>query len=430
MSRRGGDTIMSVGIILFGLFAIFLIMGIPIGFVIALASIGGILFLEFPIELLAQRFFTAVDSFSLMAIPLFMVAGSIMSQGSLTKRIIDFALTFVGNIRGSLSQVVALSGIAMGGISGSGVADTAALGSILYPAMKDKRYDGGFSAALIAASGSIGLIIPPSVALIIYGVTTQASIGDLFMAGLVPGIMIGIGFMIYSYYVAKKNNYPKEGKVDAKGKWESFKRSIWALVMPLIIIFGIRGGIFTPTEGGAIVSAYALIVSMFVYKDLKTKDLPKIFFDAAISTATIGIIICATSLFSWLLSNEQIPQKITYALLEITDNKIILLLIINIILLICGMFLDSGPAIMLLAPILAPVATNLGVDLVQFGLVMVVNLTIGLLTPPVGTAMYVTSNISGVPIFRLSKSLIPFWLIMIGVLLAITFIPGLTAVFI
>lgn len=419
-----------MGQILFGLFAVFIILGIPIGFVLALASIGAIFNADYPIILLSQRFFTSLDSFPLMAIPLFMLAGAIMGYGGITRRIVNFALSFVGNIRGSLAHVVSISGIIMGGISGSGVADTAAIGTIMIPEMTKRKYDLGFSAALVAASGSIGLIIPPSIAMIIYGVTTNASIGDLFVAGIIPGVLIGAGFLLYSYYVAQKYDYPKEGKVSLQGKWESFKDASWALAMPFIIIFGIRGGIFTATEGGAVVSAYCLLISMFVYKEIKIKDLPKIMYEAAVSTATIATIIAATSLFSWLLASQQIPQQITTALLGVTDNKVLLLLIINFLLLIAGMFLDSGPAIMLLAPILAPVAITLGVDPVQFGVLMVINLTIGLLTPPVGTAMYVASNISGVPILPLSKKLMPFLAIMITVLLLVTYVPAVTTIFI
>lgn len=418
-----------MGAILFGLFVILLILGIPICFVLALSSTGAVVYADYPLVVISQRFFTALDSFPLMAIPLFMLAGSIMGNGGITRRIIDFALSFVGNIRGSLSHVVAISGIMMGGISGSGVADTAALGSIMVPEMSKRGYDKGFAASLVAASGSIGLIIPPSIALIIYGVTTQSSIGDLFVAGIIPGVLIGIGFLIYSYMVAKKYDYPKEGKVSWAGRWKSLKETVWALLMPIIIIVGIRGGIFTATEGGAVVAVYSLLISMFIYKEIKIKDLPKICFEAAVNTATISTIIAATSLFSWLLSSEQIPQEITKALLGITNNPILLLLIINLILLFTGMFLDSGPAIMLLAPILAPVAADMGVNMVQFGLVMVINLTIGLLTPPVGTAMYVASNISEVPILKLSKKLMPFWIIMITVLLMVTFIPPITLLF-
>lgn len=412
--------------ILFGGFVGFLILGLPIAFVLGLASMGAILCTDYPIEVLSQRLFTALDSFPLMAIPLFMLAGTLMGSGGITRTIIDFALAFVGNIRGSLAHVVAISGVIMGGISGSGVADTAALGTVMIPEMKKRQYNVEFSAAMVAASGSIGLIIPPSIAIIIYGVTTQASIGDLFLAAIVPGLLIGFGFLLYSFYYARKHKYPKEGTVSFDEKVLRFKNAIWALLMPFIIIFGIRGGIFTATEGGAIISVYALAIGMFVYKEIKLKDLPEIFFKAAINTAAISSIIAATSLFSWLLASEQIPQAITNLLLTSTDNRILLLLLINIILLCCGMFLDSSPAIMLLAPILAPVAISLGMHPVQFGLVMVINLTIGLLTPPVGTALYVASNISGVPLGRLSLYMGPFWLIMITVLLLVTFVPSLT----
>jgi C4-dicarboxylate transporter DctM subunit len=412
--------------ILFVSFVVFMVIGIPIGIVLALSSIAAIFYADYPLTILGQRFFASLDSFPYMAIPLFMLAGSIMGHGGITRRIIDFSLSLVGNIRGALAHVVATSGIMLGGISGSGVADTAALGSIMVPEMKRRNYDVGFSAALVAASGSIGLIIPPSIALIIYGVTTQTSIGDLFLAGLIPGVLIGLLFLVYSYFVAKKHNYPKEGSVNWSNIWRSFRKAFFALLMPVIIIVGIRGGMFTATEGGAIISVYAFIISMFVYREIRIKDLPKIFFDAAMSTAIISTIIAATSLFGWLLTSEQIPQRATSFLLGLTDDKILLLLLINVILLICGMFLDSGPAILLLSPILAPVAMSLDVNMVQFGLIMVINLTIGLLTPPVGTAMYVASNVSGVPILQLTKKLVPFWLIMIAVLLVVTFVPQLT----
>lgn len=415
-----------IGSILFGGFVLFLVMGIPIAFVLALASMGAICYAEYPIEVLCQRLFTAIDSFPLMAIPLFMLAGTLMSYGGITRTIVDFALAFVGNIRGSLAHVVAISGVIMGGISGSGVADTAALGSVMIPEMKKRNYNVEFSAAIVAASGSIGLIIPPSIAIIIYGVTTQASIGELFLAAIVPGVMIGFCFLLYSFYYARKQGYAKEGAVSFAEKVRRFKSAIWALFMPFMIIFGIRGGVFTATEGGAIVSVYALAVGMFVYKEIKLSDIPKICFQAAVNTAAISSIIAATSLFSWLLASEQIPQTITRLLLSATDDRVLLLLLINVLLLFCGMFLDSSPAIMLLAPILAPVAMSIGVNPVQFGLIMVINLTIGLLTPPVGTALYVASNVSGVPLGKLSMQMVPFWLIMITVLLMVTFIPEMT----
>lgn len=415
-----------IGILLFGIFFVFLFFGLPVGFALGVACIGGVAYGNYPVSILTQRFFTAVDSFPLMAIPLFMLAGAIMGHGGITKRIIDFALCFVGHIRGGLAMVVAITGIIMGGISGSGVADAAAIGAIMVPEMSKRKYDRPFSGALCACCGSIGLIIPPSIAIIIYATTANVSIGDLFMAAYAPGICIGVGFLLFCYIIGRIKHYPKGERV-AKGEtWRRFKDAVWALLMPLIIVFGIRGGIFTATEGGAVISVYGLLVGMFIYKEITIKDLPAVLLEAAESTATIGTIICATTLFSWLLTSEQIPAKITNWLISLTSNKYLLLLLINVLLLITGMFIDSGPAIMLLAPILCPVATSLGVNLVQFGLVMVINLTIGLLTPPVGTAMYVGSNVAGVPIKDISRALLPFIGIMFAVLMLVTYVPAFT----
>ena len=335
-----------------------------------------------------------------MAIPLFMLAGTFMSKGGITEAIIGFALSIVGGIRGSLAHVVAISGIIMGGISGSGVADTAALGTVMVPEMKKRGYDVEFSAALVAASGAIGLIIPPSIAIIIYGVATQSSIGDLFLAAVIPGVAIGFGFLIYSWWYTRKHNYPAEGAVPFKEKVLRFKTAFWALLMPVMIIWGIRGGVFTPTEGGAVVAVYALILSLFV-----------------------AIIIASTSLFGWILASERIPQMLSAALVAITDNKIILLIIVIGLLLIVGMFLDSSPAILLLSPILAQAMQAVGVDLVQFGIIMVITLTIGLLTPPVGTALFVSSNVTKVPLLKLSVRVLPFIGVMLLVTLIIAFIP-------
>lgn len=413
-------------ILLILIFLVFLFLGLPVGFAIILSTLSGLIIQQEPLALISQRFFTAIDSFSLMAIPLFMFAGSIMSKGTITKRLIDFALVIFYKSRGALAKVVTVTGIVMGGISGSGVADTAALGSILFPEMKDRNYDQGFSAAVIASSGSIGLIIPPSIALIVYGVSTQTSIGDLFMGGLIPGVLIGLCFLLYCHFVATKNNYPKENNISKEEKIKKFKDSIFALFMPIIIIVGIRGGIFTPTEGGAIVSMYALIISVFVYKDIKLKDLKSICLDAALSTAVITLIICATSALTWFLASNEIPQRVSMYIISLTDNKLLLILLMSILLLIVGMFIDSSPAIMMLSPILYPIASSIGINPVQFGVFMVILLTVGLLTPPVGTALYVVSNISKISIEKISKSLMPFWFIMVGIAIFVALFPILT----
>lgn len=416
-----------IAFLLFGGFALFLILGVPVAFGIALTSLGAILYQGYPMALFGQRLFTSVDSFPLMAIPLFMLAGSLMGHGGITRRIINLALALVGNIRGSLAHVVTTSGVIMGGVSGSGVADVAALGSVMIPEMKKRNYDAGFSAALVASSGSLALILPPSIAIIIYGVSNQASIGDLFLAAIAPGILIGLGFALYSYVYAVRHGYPTEGRVSGAEKWARFKEASWALMMPVIIIGGIRMGVFTPTEGGAVVAVYAFLVGLFVYKEFTLADIPKICMEAAIATAVIAAIIAATSLFGWLLTNARLPQTIAGAILGLTENKILLLLLINLMLLVVGMFLDSGPAILLMTPILGPVAAHMGVDPVQFGLIMVINLTIGLLTPPVGTALYLASSISGVPVMKLSRAMLPFIGIMLAVLALVTYVPGFTS---
>ncbi|SCM81691.1 putative TRAP transporter large permease protein HI_0050 [uncultured Sporomusa sp.] len=413
--------------ILFSTFIALVFLGVPIAFVLGIASLAAMVLVgDYPLQVVLQRMFAAVDSFPLMAIPFFMLAGSLMEKGGITSRIIGFALSLVGGIRGSLAHVVSITGVIMGGISGSGVADTAAIGSIMVPEMTKRNYHKDFSAALVAAAGSIGLIIPPSIAMIIYGVSAGASIGDLFMSGFVPGILIAGGFMVYSHYIAIKRGYPVEGKKSWPERWVSFKDSIWALMMPVIIIVGIRFGVFTPTEGGVVAAVYAIIVGKFIYKELNWSDFPDIFGKAVISTATISFLIATASLFSWLLACEQIPQQITQSILSLSDNKLVILAMINVLLLIVGMFLDSGPAIILLVPVLVPVAQSLDVNLVQFGLMMVINLTIGLLTPPVGTALYVSSNISKVPLVTLSRAILPFIGIMLLVLMLITYVPEMT----
>lgn len=413
--------------VLFGVFVFLVAIGVPISFVLGIASLAAMYFVaDYPMQVVVQRMFAGVDSFPLMAIPFFMLAGSLMEKGGITSRIIGFALSLVGGFRGALAHVVAIAGVIMGGISGSGVADTAAIGTIMVPEMSKRGYHLPFSAALIAASGSIGLIIPPSIAMILYGVASGSSIGDLFMAGFLPGILIAAGFMMVSTIIAKNRNYPTEPPMTGEQRWVSFRESIWALMMPVIIIVGIRMGVFTPTEGGVVAAVYAIVIGKFVYKELNWGDFPEILSEATASTAVISFLIATASLFGWLLASEQIPQEISDGILSLSSNKYVILLMINILLLIVGMFLDSGPAIILLVPVLVPVAQSLDVNLTQFGLLMVINLTIGLLTPPVGTALYVASNIAKVPLARLGTAVMPFIGVMLFVLGLITYIPQMT----
>ena len=414
-------------IVLFSVFAVLVFIGVPIAFVLGISSLTAMYFVaDYPMQVVVQRMFTGIDSFPLMAIPFFMLAGALMEKGGITSRIIGFALSLVGRLRGALAHVVAIAGVIMGGISGSGVADTAAIGSIMIPEMEKRGYHLPFSSSLVAASGSIGVIIPPSITMILYGVSSGSSIGDLFMAGFLPGILIALGFMAVSYFIALKRNYPSESPMTAKQKWLSLRESIWALMMPVLIIVVIRMGVCTPTEGGVLAAVYAIVIGKFVYKELKWTDFPNILAEATANTAVISFLIGTASLFGWLLASEQIPRHISEAILSISSNKYVILLLINVTLLIVGMFLDSGPAIILLVPVLVPVAQSLDVNLTQFGLLMVINLAIGLLTPPVGTALYVASNISKVPLSKLSVAILPFIGVMLTVLMMITYIPQLT----
>jgi C4-dicarboxylate transporter DctM subunit len=413
--------------VLFGMFVVLVAIGVPISFVLGIASMAAMYFVaDYPMQVVVQRMFAGVDSFPLMAIPFFMLAGSLMEKGGITSRIIGFALSLVGGLKGALAHVVTIAGVIMGGISGSGVADTAAIGTIMVPEMSKRGYHLPFASALIAASGSIGLIIPPSIAMILYGVSSGSSIGDLFVAGFLPGVLIAAGFMLVSHLVAKRRGYPTEPPMNGKQRWVSFKESIWALLMPVIIIVGIRMGVFTPTEGGVVAAVYAILIGKFVYKELDWKDFPEILSSATANTAVISFLIATASLFGWLLASEQVPQQISDAILGISSNKYVILLLINLSLMVVGMFLDSGPAIILLVPVLVPVAHSLDVNLTQFGLLMVINLTIGLLTPPVGTALYVASNISKVSLARLSTAILPFIGVMLVVLMMITYIPQMT----
>lgn len=413
-----------MALIMFLIFLFLVFFGVPISFALGISSVFTLIVIGgYPIAIVAQRMFTAVDSFPLMAIPFFMLAGLLMDRGGITKRIIDFSLGIVGSIRGALAHVVTVTAVIMGGISGSGVANTAAIGSIMIPEMKKRGYEADFSASLVACAGSIGLIIPPSIAMIIYGVSAQVSIGDLFMGGIIPGVLIGGGLMVMSYFIAKKKGYPIEQKVGKEEIFRRLKRSIWALFMPIIIIVGIRMGVFTPTEGGCIAAVYALFVGIVIHRDIKFNQVLGIFGDAVIITASISFLIATSSLFSWILTAEQIPQMITEVFLGLTNNKYIMLFLINLLLIIVGMFIDSGPAIILLAPILVPVAISMEINLVQFGVMMVINLTTGLLTPPVGTALFVASNISGVSIGKLSRAMLKFLVVMYAVMLLTAYVP-------
>ncbi|WP_078427944.1 TRAP transporter large permease [Alkalihalobacterium alkalinitrilicum] len=417
--------------VLFGSFALFLLLSVPIGIALGLATLVTILFSgSIPLEFLAQGLVTSVDSFPLMAVPFFILAGEIMGKGGISDRLFRVANTVVGNKTGGFAIATIITCMFFAAISGSGPATVAAIGGIMIPAMVRQGYDKKFATAVVAAAGSLGVIIPPSIPMVIYGVVGGTSIGNLFIAGIIPGVIVGLGLIMYSYFYSRKMGYR------GNGEKTSFKKFLvatwdakWALLIPIIILGGIYGGIFTPTEAAVIAVVYGLIAGLLLYRELKIKDLPKVFIDAALTTATILIIVGTATAFGRLLTIEQIPNQVAQAMLSISESPIILILLITILLLIVGCFMDTLAAIIILTPILLPIAVNLGYDPIHFGIIMVVNLAIGFITPPLGVNLFVGSGISGLSIEEISRAIVPFFLVMVFTLLLIVFIPQLSMFF-
>ncbi len=399
----------------------------PIAIAIGVASLMGILFQgTFPLMMVVQKMFGGTDSFHLMAVPLFMFTGVIMEAGGISRRIIDFANSLVGWLPSGLAAVTVVSAMFFSGISGSAAADTAAVGAILIPAMKKSGYESDFAAAVQASGGSIGVIIPPSIPMIIFGFLTGASIGQLFAGGILPGFMIGISLIIVATAISRKKGYVATVAFSLKEVWRTFKKAILALGAPIIILGGILFGIFTATESAAVAVVYALVVGMLVYKQIKIKDLFPLFRDGAITSAIVMFIISTASVFSWIAAVEDIPANLAGSLLGLTDDPVYLLLLINLILLIAGTFVETTAALILLVPMITAMLPSLGVDLVQLGVIVVTNLAIGMLTPPMGICLIVSCSISGDSLSAISLRILPFLAILLLDLLIITFYSPLT----
>ncbi|QOY34240.1 TRAP transporter large permease [Anaerobacillus isosaccharinicus] len=415
-------------LILFGSLTLFLLLSIPIGISIGLASLITILYSNvIPLEFIVQGLVTSVDSFPLMAVPFFILAGEIMGKGGISERLFRVANSIVGNVTGGFAIATIFTCMFFAAISGSGPATVAAIGGIMIPAMVRQGYDIKFATALVAAAGSIGVIIPPSIPMVIYGVTGSVSIGDMFIAGIIPGIIIGFGLILYAYYYSKKKGYKGTGvKPTLKNFGKEVWSAKWALLVPFIILGGIYGGIFTPTEAAVVAVIYGLIAGVFIYRELKFKEIPRVMIDAALTTATVLIIVGTATTFGRLLNLEQIPRKIADSLLTISDNKFVIILLILVLLLIVGCFMETIASIIILTPILLPIGISLGYDPIHFGVLMITGLAIGFITPPLGVNLFVGSGISGVSIEALSKAIFPFFLVMVLILVLISFIPQIS----
>lgn len=414
-------------IILFVVLLALIFINVPIA--IALAMSAALLFVtqsEMPIVAIFQRMFNSIDSFPLLAIPFFILAGKLMESGGISRRLIHLAQVILGRVRGGLALVSVISCAFFAALSGSAAATTAAVGAIMIPAMVKKGYDKNFSTAIQAAGGTIGVIIPPSVPLVLFGVTAGVSIADLFVAGIIPGVFVTVALLILVYIISIIKGYGGGEKYNIKEFFIALKDSILALMMPVIILGGIYSGLFTATEAALVAVVYGLIVGVFIYREIKLKDLYQIFSSATVMSASILFIIAGASIFAYYLTRERIPTRITEALLSVTDNWIIALLIINLILLVVGTFMETAAAILILTPILAPVASALGIDLVHFGIIMIVNLAIGYITPPVGLNLFVANKIAGTRFEGIVRAIIPFIIVMIVCVLIISFVPSLS----
>ncbi len=413
--------------LLLGLFIILLILRVPITFTLAISSIVTAFYLDIPLLAIIQRMVQGVNSFSLLAIPFFILAGEIMSQGGISRRLIEFSNVLIGRVRGGLAQVNVLASMFFGGISGSAVADVSSIGTMMIPMMKKKGYDADFAVGITVTSACQGVIIPPSHNMIIYAMAAGGvSVGRLFLGGFVPGVILGLALMIISFIIATVRKYPKEQRYSLKESLKIIKDAVLGLLTAVIIIGGVISGVFTATESAAVACLYAFIITFFVYREIPLKRFAGILYSSLKTLAMVMSLIAAASAFGWLLAYLKIPAAATSALLTITNNRVLLLLLINLLLIVLGTIMDMAPLILITTPILYPVVVGvLGMSPIQFGVMLILNLGIGLTTPPVGSALFVGCAIGKISIEKATKGMLPLYIMMIIVLLLVTFIPQL-----
>ncbi len=417
----------SMGLAVFSLLFLFLFLGLPIAIALGLSAFIAIYFFTTdPLPDLARQIFSGLDTFPLMAIPFFVLAGNIFTSGGVAKRLINLTNTLVGHIPGGLSIAGVFASALFAAISGSSPATVVAIGGIIIPAMVVHGYSKDYAIGSMSTAGSLGILIPPSIPMIVYAVSVDQSVGKLFLAGIIPGIMLASMMAFVSYYIAKKKDFPMIEKTTPREKAIAFKESIWSLTLPIIIIGGIYSGKFTPTESAAVAVIVGLIVGFFFHRDLKLKAIPKILIDSVKTTSMLFFIITMAMLFAHILTYERIPHKIAEMMVNINANAIVFLLLVNILLFIAGQFMEPTAILTILAPILFPVAMALNIDPIHLGVVMVVNMEVGMITPPVGLNLYVASSITGMPLLDVTKSALPWLIAVIVGLLLITYIPEIS----
>ncbi len=408
-------------------FVLILATGASIGVGLGLSSaivLYGVL--DMPLIVVVQRMFTSVDSFSFMAVPFFMLAGAFMSEGGVTRRIVDFSMALVGALAGGLALVVAVAGMFFAALSGSSAATTAAIGASMIDEMERRGYPRSFAAAVVASGGTVGIGIPPSITMVVYGSIANTSIADLFMAGFVPGILMGVTMCVVSWVISKKNGYKGEGQFSLRRMARSFRECFWALMMPVIILGGIYSGMFTPTEAAAVAAVYGAFVGFFIYRELTLKDLPRTLLSAAYNTTMIMFVVGAANLFGWILTNAQVPHMLAASFATLTDSPLVFLMLVNVLLLFIGTLINASAAVVILTPILLPVALGLGIDPMFFGVLMVVNLAIGCITPPVGLDLFVVASITGISIDKVTAKVMPYLLMLLVDLVILTYFPSIS----
>ena len=414
-------------LIIFCLLAVLMLTGMPVSISLGLTVLTFLFaFTDVPLESVALKLFTGIEKFEIMAIPFFILAGNFLTHGGVARRMIDFATSMVGHFRGGLGMSSVFACALFAAVSGSSPATVVAIGSIMLPAMVKAGYPKSFGVGVISSAGGLGILIPPSIVMVMYAVSTNSSIGALFMAGVIPGLLLAVFLGVTTWYVAHKGNYPRERRYTWAERGKAFTKSAWGLLLIVVVIGGIYSGLFTPTEAAAMSAVYAFFIAVFVYKDLKMSDVPRVLLNSANMSAMLLYIITNAVLFSFILTNEQIPQAVAQWILDSGMGVVGFLIAVNVLLLVMGSFMEPSSIILITAPILFPIAMKLGIDPIHFGIMITVNMEIGMITPPVGLNLYVASGISKLGLTDCSKAVWPWLLTMLVFLMIITYVPEIT----